>query len=146
MSTRPKLTVKQAKFVKAKAEGKTGVQAAKEVYGKKGKELDYWTANAIASENLQKPSIAQALEAEYEKQGIDMAALVKPIADGLGAEKIIMLGKGDDTTIDHVPDHSIRIAAAKLGGQWLGVGKEPVVSGGVHFHQHTEKKKADYEF
>lgn len=138
---KPKLTPKQAKFVKAKIAGKSGVAAAQEAYPG----VDYSVANAIAHENLNKPSIAAALEAAYARQGITVDALVKPIADGLQAEKTIIIGSGDDAFADQIPDHSIRIAAAKLGGQWLGMGKEVAVSGGVHFHQHTAEKKAEYD-
>lgn len=135
-----KLTTKQRKFVKAKVEGKTGTQAAIIAYG-----VDEKTAGVMASQNLGKLSIQEALNAEYQKQGIDMAALVRPIADGLQAEKTIIIGSGDDAFADQIPDHSIRIAAAKLGGQWLGVGKEQLIGGGIHFHQHVQDKKSAYE-
>ncbi len=57
------LTKKQMGFVIAKAEGKTGVQAALENYDTD----DYHTANAIAVENLQKPAILE----ELKKLGFD---------------------------------------------------------------------------
>lgn len=138
---RRKLTPKQAKFVKGVNEGKTKVAAAMEAYPGQS----YNVARVTAAENLNKPSIASALEAAYERQGITIDALVQPIADGLQAEKTVIIGSGDDAFADQIPDHSIRIAAAKLGGQWLGMGKEVAVSGGVHFHQHTAEKKAQYD-
>ncbi len=135
-----KLTVKQAKFVKAKSEGKTGVEAARIAYDV----VDYNTANVIASENLQKPTIQQALEAEYEKQGLTMSAIVKPIADGVKANRVVQV-EGDFFETE-VPDLPTRITAAKVAAMWLGVGKEQIVSGGVHFHQHTEGKREGYDF
>lgn len=135
-----KLTTKQRKFVKAKASGMTASKAAALAYN-----VDERTGSVIGSQNLAKLSIQEAVEAEYKKQGIDMAALIKPIADGLQAEKTIIIGSGDDAFADQIPDHSIRIAAAKLGGQWLGVGKEQLIGGGIHFHQHVQDKKSAYE-
>lgn len=58
--TEKKLTVKQKKFVKAVASGKSATQAAiKAGYSKK-------TAYSIANENLKKPEIKQALEKEVD--------------------------------------------------------------------------------
>ena len=113
------LTVKQRKFVANKVKGMTGVAAAQEAYG-----ASYSVANAIAGENLRKPSIQEAIEVEYEKQGISLAALIKPIADGLQAEKTVIIGKENDAFADQIPDHTTRLAAAKLGGMWLGIGRD----------------------
>lgn len=113
------LTTKQRSFIKAKLEGKTTTAAAQEAYG-----ISYDSARALGSENMRKLSIQEAINAEYERQGISLAALIKPIADGLKAERTVIIGKAEDSFADQVPDHSIRIAAAKLGGQWLGIGKE----------------------
>ena len=114
------LTTKQRKFVKAKVAGMTGVAAAQEAYGV----TDYNTAGTIAVENMQKPTIQNAINAEYERQGISLAALIKPIADGLKAEKTVIIGKENDAFADQIPDHTTRLAAAKLGGMWLGIGRD----------------------
>ncbi len=55
--TKKKLTRKQKKFVDEYVKGKTGTQAAKEAYNVE----DDNTAAVIASENLRKPQIEQAL-------------------------------------------------------------------------------------
>jgi phage terminase small subunit len=114
---KPKLTVKQAKFVKAKAEGKTGVEAAMIAYDTE----DYNTANAIAVENLQKPTIQEALNVAFEKQGITLDKLVEPIAKGLEATKT---GSANGAVFpSSEPDHSIRLSAAKTALDLLGVSK-----------------------
>lgn len=84
INKKPKLTRKQAIFVKGIAEGKTGEQAAMEAYNIWGK---HWTkdpkntARAIASENLAKPNISSALD--------DLAYKAKTILDRvLDGEKI----------------------------------------------------------
>lgn len=111
------LTYKQRVFVKAKIAGKSGVAAAQEAYG-----TSYTVSNAIAHENINKPSIIFALQKAYEKQGMTIDALVKPLADGLKANKVVAI-EGDFFETD-VPDHSIRIKAAGMAGMWLGIGRD----------------------
>jgi len=106
----PKLTPKQAKFVKGVNEGKTKVAAAMEAYPN----ATYQTARVIAAENIAKPSIAQALEAAYERQGITVDAIVRPVADGLLAERTVIIGNGDQAFADQVPDHGVRLKAAGM--------------------------------
>lgn len=137
---KPKLTPKQAKYVKAKTEGKSGTEAARIAYNVK----DNTVAAAISGENLRKPTIAAALEAAYERQGITVDAIVKPIADGLVANRVVTV-EGDFYETE-VADLPTRISAAKTAAQWIGVGKDPIISGGVHFHQHTSEKQDNYEF
>lgn len=91
----PKLTIKQAKFVKAKAEGKTGVEAAMIAYDTDS----YSVANAIAGENLRKPSIREALHAELSRQGITIEKIVKPVVNALNNENIEIQLKGHDRAI-----------------------------------------------
>jgi hypothetical protein len=130
-----KLTKKQREFVKEVSKGTPAYKAAQKAYDTK----DLSVANAIAVENLQKPSIAQALEAAYEKLGISVEAIVRPVADGLQATK-------SDMSQGTIPDHTTRLKAAGMAAQWIGVGRETQVNGGIHFHQHTGEKKEDYGF
>lgn len=134
-----KLTVKQAKFVKAKAEGKTGVEAAMSAYDT----TDYFTANAIASQNLQKPSIQEALHAEFKRQGITLERIVRPINEALDANKIVTSPTEPDK---EVADHSVRLKASGMAAQFMGIGKNDQVAPSVHFHQHIEEKKQAYDF
>lgn len=106
-----KLTVKQAKFVKAKAEGKTGVQAAMEAYDT----TDYRVANTIAVENMQKLTIQQAVEQSMERQGLTVDLVIKPIVDGLVAKKY--MGEGNPI---EVPDHSTRLKASGMALDLMG--------------------------
>lgn len=89
---KPKLTVKQAKFVKAVAEGKPGYKAAMEAYDTNSPNV----ANTIAVENMQKPTIMEALHIEFEKQGITLEKIVKPVANALDSEDIELQLKGHD--------------------------------------------------
>lgn len=89
------LTTKQAKFVKAKAEGKTGTEAAMIAYDVK----DATVASSIAAENLKKPSIQEVLQAELSKQGITIEKIVRPVARALDNESIELQLKGHDRAI-----------------------------------------------
>lgn len=134
------LTTKQKKFIKAKAEGLTGVAAAKEAYNL----TDDNTATVIASQNLRKLNIQEALNAEFEKQGITLERIVAPINRALEAKKTVILGNGEDAFADVVDDHSVQLKASSMAAQFIGIGKQ-TVEGGVHFHQHVESKKLAYD-
>lgn len=136
---KPKLTVKQAKFVKAKAEGKTGVQAAMEAYDVK----DEATARSIASENLTKPNIQDALEVAFQKQGLTLDKLVEPIAKGLEATKTAN-EKGMVYPSDQ-PDHSVRISAAKTALELMGVKNREGTTVNINFNQHMSDQRGKYE-
>lgn len=75
----PKLTKKQKGFVKDYLETGIGVQAALNNYDT----TDYNTAHAIASENLQKPTIRQAIESHAENAEI-MIYTLSQTADNEG--------------------------------------------------------------
>ena len=77
MSDKPKLTQKQAKFVKGIADGKTNTEAALEAYDTDS----YDVAKVIASENLTKPNIQQAVELARVKLNITPERALKPIGD-----------------------------------------------------------------
>lgn len=111
---KPKLTMKQAKFVKAKAEGKTGTEAAMIAYDVK----DSRVASVISAENLAKPSIQQAVQESMERQGLTVDQVVKPIVDGLQATKT---GSANGAVYPSTePDHSVRITAAKTALELMG--------------------------
>lgn len=119
------LTVKQKKFVKeyVKNDG-NGTQAALNVYDT----TDYNSANQIAVENLQKPTVKAAIEQALKKHEITMDAAVKPIADGLHAERVTMTEHGVDTS----PDHSIRLKASSMALKLMGAEKQE--GGGITFN------------
>ena len=137
------LTVKQKKFVKAYvAKDGNGQEAVKAVYDVNSDT----TARSIASENLTKPNVKFAIEQALEKHGITLDAAIKPIKDGLGAEKVSISGQGNQAFAEVTPDHSIRLKASSMALKLMGADKDNTPSGGIHFHQHLETKKADYDF
>lgn len=137
---KPKLTVKQAKFVKAKAEGKTGVEAAMLAY----ETSDYNTAAVIASENLNKPNIQEAVQESMVKQGIDVDSVVKPIVDGLLAYKTGFNKDGE--FMEFGPDHSTRLKAAGMALDLMGAKKsgEGGTNVNINFNQIAQKDKEEF--
>lgn len=113
-SKKPKLTIKQARFVKAKAEGKSGTQAYMEAYGSTNPNV----AKVEASRTLTKPNVQEALQAELERQGLTLPKLVKPVVDAIEATKIVTSHTEPDY---EVPDHSIRLKGVQIAAKWMGV-------------------------
>ena len=113
-----KLTIKQKKFVKAYvANDGNGRDAAKAVYDVKTDNV----AASIASENLTKPNVKQAIEQALAKHEITMDAAVKPIADGLKANREIEV---DGQVVATQPDHSIRLKASGMALKLMGAEKQ----------------------
>lgn len=90
-----KLTQKQAKFIKGVAEGKPAYKAAAEAYDAK----DLTVANAIAVENLQKPSIREALDEAMVKAGITPELIIAPVAEALNHRSLDYRLKGHDRIV-----------------------------------------------
>lgn len=95
---KPKLTMKQAKFVRGIAEGKPEYKAALDAYDIKSKH-QIGTASAIASENLEKPRIQEAVELARIKLNITPERALKPIDDALNSDDLEMRLKGSDRAI-----------------------------------------------
>jgi len=92
---KPKLTPKQAKFVRGIAQGKTNTDSALEAYDTD----DYNVAKVIASENLTKPNVQQAIEIARVKLNITPERALKPIDDALNDPDLEMRLKGSDRAL-----------------------------------------------
>jgi phage terminase small subunit len=134
------LTTKQRNFIKEKASGKTGVAAAQAAYG-----VDYNSARSIASQNLSKLNIQEAVQAEMAKQGITLEAIIAPVKDALSAEKVAIVGNGDQAMAEVTADHSVRLKAVSIASQFMGINKQSEKTPmSVHFHNHQEKETSEY--
>lgn len=103
-----KLTTKQRLFIKYKAQGMSGAEAARKAgYSPKA-------ASVQASENLAKPNVREAFLAAMEKAGITDDRLTKVMEEGLQASARLSLQVGSDSRgrkvfeIASVPDHHAR--------------------------------------
>lgn len=130
----PKLTVKQAKFVQAKAEGKSGVEAAMLAYDT----TDYNTAAVIANENLNKPNIQQALAPIFAKHGINLDTAIAPIGKGLKATKM------NEFTGEVTEDLKTQLAASDRALKLMGVKLDQDQPHQVNFIQIVEKQRDKY--
>jgi hypothetical protein len=110
-----RLTIKQAKFIKAKASGKTGVQSALDAYDTK----DYNTANVIANENLQKPIIQEALQKALLKHHIDLDSALLPISKSLRGKHVVEV-EGDFIETEQ-DDLDLQLKASDRALKLLGV-------------------------
>lgn len=138
MATAKKLTKKQALFVKLVNEGMPAYKAALQAYDTD----DLNTANTIAVENMQKPTIKAILHKEMQNQGIDIPAIVKPVADGLKAEKIHTSPTEPDVV---VPDHTIRLQSVKIASRWIGLESAENQGGDIHYHLHQAEQREKYD-
>lgn len=91
----PKLTRKQAEFVKGVAEGKPPTVAALAAYDTES----YTTAAVIASENINKPNVKQALDLAMEKLNLTPDRILKPIDDALNDDDVRVRLMGTDRAL-----------------------------------------------
>lgn len=127
------VTPKQAKMVVGMAHGKSATQAALDAYDTD----DRKTASVIAAENLGKPNVRAALQQVFESKGLTIESAAAVIQDALGANKSTtgtVYEKDEDggqirsgvTLIEtDIPDHSIRLQAAKTALSLMGADKDP---------------------
>lgn len=113
----PKVTVKQARFVKGIAEGKKKRDAARDA----GYSGSPETLSVTASEVLKKPNVQEALQAELEKQGITLEKIVRPITNALNSDSVETQLKGHD--------RAMRIVAPRLDTPTFNFNFGTVVNG-----------------
>lgn len=117
--------MKQAKFVRGIAEGKTQVQSALDSYDTES----YEVANAIAVENLQKPSIQEAVELARVKLNLTPERALKPIDDALNHEDLEMRLKGSDRAL------KLMSIGSKSEGNNIN----------INFNQHIQGQRERYK-
>jgi hypothetical protein len=124
MAQRKPLSPKKAKVVKAKVEaelkGLPQQVAAEAAFPNQ-------TPGAAAvsmSRALKDANVQEALAEAFAKYGIDIDTAVKPIGDALKAERVVIVGKGDDAFADVQPDHAIRLKASGMALNLMGIGKQ----------------------
>lgn len=131
---KPKLTLKESKLVKAVINGANQTEAGLAADSNRTPE----SARVWANQALQKTTVQEALQIEMAKQGITLEAIVKPIADGLKADK------QNEYTGEIKPDHAIRLKSSNMAAQFLGIGKNSDTAPSVHFHNHVAEQREKY--
>jgi len=112
-TARTKLTLKQTKFIKYYFETSgNGTQAAK-LAGYKGNED---TLKVVASENLTKHYIKDAINKLYQRNGLSDEKLLEKHIELLNAERHFVSGED----IAKSPDSTVRLGALKLAYELQG--------------------------
>ena len=74
---------------------------------------------------IKSKTIQTELQKVLRKEKITLKRAIKPISEGLDAEKLIVMGSKDDSFIDRIPDHSTRLKASSMALDLLGVKNKP---------------------
>lgn len=117
--SKQKLTVKQAKLVKGRAEGKTILQAANDAnYLPNAKDE---VRRVEASKTLQKPYVKEALDIAFKKHGIDLDSAIAPIGKALKATKVQIHGNGEEAFAEVVEDIDLQLKGSDRALKLMGV-------------------------
>lgn len=106
-----KFTLNQKRFIKEYLKnGGNGTEAALKVYDAKSRT----DAANIASQNLKKPTIKEAIEQALESQEVTPEAVAKVIKEGLGAKKLEWDMSNFTYKESIYPDHLTRLKTVEL--------------------------------
>lgn len=141
MAGKPKLTISQAKIIKGKAEGKKQSTIGREVYPN----ATPASSSVLVSRELKKVNVQEALHMELEKQGITLELAIAPIKKALTAKKVEIHGNGEEAFAEVVEDVDLQLKGSDRALKLMNVGQSKDAPS-IHFHQHIEDKKAEYDF
>lgn len=117
----PKLTVTQAKFVKAKVEGLSNTKAAMVATGTS-------SVNSAKTQGFRlstNVNVQEAMQIALTKRNLTADRIAVVIDEAMDATKTVMVGVGEEAQPNEVPDHSIRLKAAGMAATYMGVTKTP---------------------
>lgn len=137
------LTPTQARVVKAKVEadiaGKTITEVAPTVFpDAKTPE----SARVMMSQTLQNLTVQEAIQNALAEAGLTVDKLAGVVVDAMDATKTVIIRdkaataeESDNSAFaDEVPDHGIRLKAAGMAAQWMGIGKVGEGGSAVNFN------------
>lgn len=136
-----KLTVKQRKFVQGIVAGKPQYKAYEDAGYKTSSDL---VARVESTNQLAKPNVQKALQEALAKYNLTTDRLVKPISDAIDADKVVIVGQGDDAFADVQPDHAIRLKAAAMGLRLTGADRQEVPNNIYNFVKITSQDKDNF--
>lgn len=137
-----KLTVKQAKLVKGRAEGKTILQAANDAnYLPNAKDE---VRRVEASKTLQKPYVKEALDIAFKKHGIDLDSAIAPIGKALKATKVQIHGNGEEAFAEVVEDIDLQLKGSDRALKLMGVSSKDENGSTYNFVQVINNKADKY--
>lgn len=134
------LSAKEITLIKALVAGKTKSEAGMLATGSTTPQ----SGATQAVRMLKSVNVQEALAVEFERQGISLSRAVKPIADALDAEKVHIVGNGEQAMADVVPDHAVRLKASQMALRLMGAEQQQEGGVSVHFHNHQAEQKQSY--
>lgn len=137
---KPKITIKEAKLIKGVALGKTKRQAAYDA----GYTGTPETVSVTASEVLKKPNVQEALELALSKYDITPDRTVQRVSEALDAEKVSIVGNGDQAMAEVTPDYTTRLSAVKIANNLMGISQKQEANTTNNFIQINNQQKNDY--
>lgn len=139
---KPKLSITERKVVKAKIKAElTGVsqaQVAREVFPNQTP----GSAAVYMSTELRKPNVQQALELALAEYDLTPNRLAGVVHEAMSATKTVIVRdnsakspeeSANSAFADEIPDHSIRLKAASMAAQWMGIGKQDGGTTNINF-------------
>lgn len=141
LAKKKSITIRERKLIEGVIAGKTKRQAAIDA-GYQGKTPE--VISVAASNVLKKSNVQDALQEALEAHGLTPYKIVAVVADGMKADKVVITGKDEEAFADVVPDHSIRLKAAGMAAQFMGIGKhENGIS--INFISHANEQRESYD-
>lgn len=138
---RPKITVKEAKLVKAKVKGLTHKQA----YDEAGYAPTNYNSSVVNTNKiLSRPNVQEALAVALEKHNITPDRTLNRVSEALDAEKVTIVGNGDQSMAEITPDHSTRLSAVKIAHNLMGIGQSKETPTTANYVQIINEKGSKY--
>lgn len=116
-----KLTPTQAKVVKAKIKAELTNKSQAEVAHDLFPNQTPRAAEVTMSRELKKANVQDALEIAMAQYGLTADSLVDVVGAAMTANRVVQI-EGDFYETE-VADHNIRLKAAGMAANWMGVGK-----------------------
>lgn len=127
-------------YARAVAGGKSKTEAALIATGSTTRK-----SASVAAARIEKDiTIQQAVAEAMARQGITLDKAIKPVADGLTAERTVFAGSGEDAIIDQIPDHSVRLKASSMALNLMGAMNKAEGGNTFNFVQVTNVDKDQY--
>lgn len=141
----PRLSPKQAQVVQAKVHAELNdipqEVMARQVYPNQAPH----SAAVSMSRELKKADVQQALQIALAEHDLTLDRIMGVVDDAMSANKVVFAGKDDDAAIDYQPDHSIRLKAASMAANFMGLNKPTDIGNTTNFIQVVNNQKDKYD-
>lgn len=139
---KPKLTVKEAKLIQAKAKGMTNAEAYKAAGYSMPKTKEAAVVNA--SKVLGRPQVQEALQAALVKHGITLDTAIAPIGKALTATKVEIHGKDNEAFAEVVEDIDLQLKGSDRALKLMGISNSEGSTVNVNFINVAKDLKDEY--